>query len=114
MSEELEKRLLNFSLRIRDFCSSVKWDLINTPYIKQLLRSSSSVTANYVEASDDLGKADEKMKIKIARREAKESAVFLKLMSLYGDKALENERVFLLDEAGQIRKILSSIIIKLN
>jgi hypothetical protein len=34
------------------------------------------VAANYVEASDDIGKADEKMKIKISRREAKESALF--------------------------------------
>jgi four helix bundle protein len=114
MSEELETRFLNFALLVRDFCGKVKWDLINTDYIRQLLKASRSVSANYIEASDDLGKADEKMKIKIARREAKESAIFLKLISLNDDKQLENERIFLLDEAGQIRKILSSINLKLS
>jgi hypothetical protein len=54
------------------------------------------------------------MKIKIARREAKESSLFLKLLNLYGDVALENERELLLDELLQIRKILSTILLKLN
>jgi len=41
--------------------------------IKQVIRSSGSISANYTEASDDLGKADEKMKLKISSREAKET-----------------------------------------
>jgi len=40
---------------------------------RQVIRSSGSVSANYTEVSDDLGKADEKMKLKISRREAKET-----------------------------------------
>ena len=92
----------------------MKWDIINIEYIRQLIRASSSVGANYIEASDDLGKADEKMKIKIARREAKESIHFLGLILTYDDKQLEKERAELIDETIQIRKILSSIIIKLG
>ena len=83
-------------------------------YIKQLIKASGSVGANYIEASDDLGKADEKMKIKIARRESKESKHWLSLVLTYEDKDLEKESIYLIDEAEQIKKILSSIINKLG
>lgn len=54
------------------------------------------------------------MKIKISRREAKESIHFLNLILTYEDPELEKMRMELVDEAQQIRKILSSIIIKLG
>jgi four helix bundle protein len=79
-----------------------------------LIRSSGSVGANYIEASDDLGKLDEKMKIKIARRESKESIHWLDLILTYENKELEEERIFLMDEAQQIKKILSAILNKLG
>lgn len=114
MSQELEDRFEKFAISVRDFCRKLKWDVINVPYIKQLIRSSSSVGANYLEASDDLGKQDEKMKIKIARREAKETVYWVKLVLVYDDKELEKERFQLIDEATQIKKILSSILGKLG
>ena len=114
MSKELEDRFGAFAKRVRDLCRKLKWDVINCEYIKQLIKASGSVAANYIEASDDLGKADEKMKIKLARREAKESKLWLGLIITYDDKALEEERVILLDEADQIKKILSTIINKLK
>ena len=114
MSQELEDRFERFAISARDFCKKLKWDIINTQYIKQLIRASSSVGANYIEASDDLGKQDEKMKIRIARREAKESIYWIKLLLIYDDQALDSERIALIDEAGQIKKILSSILVKLD
>ena len=114
MSEELENRFLCFAARVRNFCRSLKWDIINTEYIRQLIRNSSSIAANYTEASDDLGKADERMKIKISRREAKEAIIFLKLVLVYDNKELESDRQSLIDEGLQIKKILSSILIKLE
>jgi four helix bundle protein len=114
MSQELEDRFHRFGKRVRDFCRKVKWDIINVQYIRQLIRASASVGANYIEASDDLGRADEKMKIKIARREVKESVHFIDLILIYDDEHLEKERAELTDEAQQIRKILSSIINKLE
>lgn len=101
-------------MRTRDFCLKLKWDIINREYIGQLIRSSGSVGANYLEASDNLGNADEKMKIKISRRVAKESIQWFKLILTYGDAQLENERLRLIDEADQIRKILSAILQKLK
>jgi hypothetical protein len=73
MSQELEDRFHNYGKRVRDFCLKLKWDIINTEYIRQVIRSSGSGGGNYIEASDDLGKLDERMRIKISRREAKES-----------------------------------------
>jgi four helix bundle protein len=114
MSKELEDRFHKFAKDVRDFCRKVKCDIINREYIGQVIRSSGSTSANYTEASDDIGKADEKMKIKIARREAKESIKWLDLMLVYSDKTLEKEQKQLIDEGEQIRRILSAILIKLE
>lgn len=114
MSKELEDRFHEFARRVRELCKKLKWDIINTEYIRQLIKASGSVGANYLEASDDLGKADEKMKIKLSRREAKESKHWLGLVLIYDDETLERERTFLVDEAEQIKKILSTIVTKLG
>lgn len=114
MSKQLEERFLCFAQRVRDFCHQLKWNVINLEYIKQLVRSSGSVGANYIEASDDLGKQDERMKIRISRREAKESQYWLSLIQTYDCSGLEQERLVLIDEAGQITRILSAILLKLQ
>jgi four helix bundle protein len=113
MSKQLEERFFEFAKNTRDFCRKRKWDIINIEYIRQLIRPSGSVGANYIEASDDLGKADEKMKIKIARREGKESIHWLRLILSYEDAGLEERRNILIDEATQIKNILSAILLKL-
>ena len=59
---------------------------------------------NYIEASDDLGKLDEKMRIKISRREAKESIHWLDLILTEGNDELEKEKLELIDEGTQIKK----------
>jgi four helix bundle protein len=114
MSQELEDRFFIYAKRIGDYCVALKHSVINIEYIKQLIRASGSVGANYIEASDDLGKADERMKIKIARREAKESVYWLGLILAYDNADLESLRNSLIDEGKQITKIVSSILIKLN
>ena len=96
------------------FLLKLKWDTINTEYIRQVIRSSGSVGANYIEASDDLGKLDEKMKIKVSRRESKESIHWLDLILTYENQQLDKERLELIDEAVQIKKILSTILKKLE
>jgi len=114
MSQQLEDRFHDFGKKIRDFCLKLKWDIINVEYIRQVIRSSGSVGANYIEASDDLGNLDEKMKIKISRREAKETIHWLVLILTYENKALEKERLELIDESVQIKKILSTILKRLG
>ena len=114
MSQELEDRFFKFAENVRDFCLKLKWDIINREYISQLIRSSASVGANYIEASDGLGVADQKMKIRISRREAKESIHWIKLILTYNDSILETERQKLIEEVIQIKKILSAILNKLD
>jgi len=114
MSKELEDRFHKYAKAVRDYCGKIKWDVINKEYIRQVIRSSGSINANYTEASDDLGKADEKMKIKISRREAKETLHWLDLTLTYENKVLEDEKIRLINEGEQIRKILSAIINKLG
>jgi four helix bundle protein len=104
MSQELEDRFQNFAKAFRDYCLKLKWDIINQEYIRQVIRASGSVSANYTEASDDLGRADEKMKIRISRREAKEIIKWLDLSLTHGDQALEKLKLQRIDEGQQIRK----------
>jgi four helix bundle protein len=111
---DLEKRTEKFSLRMRDFCGKLKRDLINVEYIKQVIKAAGSVPANYIEANETLGDQDKKMHIKICRKEAKESKLWLKHLITYGDKDLERERLELLQEAHELENIFGSIYRKLE
>ena len=79
MSQELEDRFESFARSVRDFCQKLKWDAFNLEYIRQLIRASASVAANYVEASDDIGKADEKMKNQNIQKRGKGMCCFPKI-----------------------------------
>lgn len=105
---ELENRCLEFSLNTKSFCQTIKQDVIHQVYISQVIRSSSSIGANYIEANEKLGPNDILYRIRIARKEAKETLFWL----THFDQA--DDRDYLLDEADQLRKILSSIITKLS
>jgi len=110
----LEERCHQFGKRIRVFCRKLKKDLANIEDIKQLIKASGSVGANYIEANENVGKGDLKYRIKVSRKESKESIHFLGLIELFEDKELEKERNELIDEATQLKKIFSSMIKKLD
>jgi four helix bundle protein len=78
--------------------------------VKQLIRASGSIGANYIEANECIGKKDFVMKIKTCRREAKESAYWLRLLDC--DDSLEQKRGKLASEALELMKIFSSIVRK--
>jgi len=109
MPYDLEQRCLDFALAVRGFCQTLQKDVINVVYIKQVVRSSSSIGANYIEANENLGKQDLKMKIRISRKEAKETQYWLKLIIAED----EEKRLDLYREAEALRKILSAILNKL-
>jgi len=84
--------------------------LSNIEYAKQLIRSAGSVGANYIEAEESLSKKDFFMRMKICRKEAKESRYWLELT-----EPLENssqERDLLIKEATELTKIFGSIVEK--
>lgn len=106
---DLEDRTLEFSKRIIRMCKSLPRNNINEVLTKQILRSGSSIGANYIEANESLGKKDFKYRIKISRKEAKETAYWLNLI-IESNTNFEKRIKPLLQESIEIKKILSSII----
>jgi four helix bundle protein len=106
----LEERCYQFAKRVRSFTRRLKKDVENLEDIKQLTRASGSVGANYIEANENVGPGDLRYRIKVSRKESKESMHFLGLVEMFGDKEIEAERDLLIDEAGQLRKIFSAML----
>ena len=79
---------------------------------KQVVRSSGSVGANYIEANESLSKKDFVMRIKICRKEAKESRYWLRLIDISGNGEYEEERKALIQEATELMNIFGSILRK--
>lgn len=109
---DLEERTLNFSKKIRFFVKNLPKTIGNIEDGKQLIRSSGSVGANYIEANESLSKKDFLMRIKICRKEIKESRYWLNLLDTRGNKLLENETSALIKEATELMMIFGSIIRK--
>src|SRR3972149_250201 len=78
---DLEDRTLIFAKQVIEFVNKLPKSLSNIEISKQLVRSAGSVGANYIEANESLSKKDFIMRIKICRKEAKESRYWLKLIS---------------------------------
>lgn len=111
---DLELRTELFSLRVRDFCKGLKKDVINLQYIKQVIRSAGSVAANYIEANEHLGEKDLKMKIRICRKEAKETRLWLKHILLYDNLDYAAEQNKLIQESTELMNIFGAILKKLS
>ena len=111
---DLEDRTLSFAMHVRSFTEKLARTVENVEDIRQLTRASASIGANYIEANESLGKKDKIMKIRISRREAKESRYFTKLLSTGLNKNLEEERAFLINEATELMKIFGAILKKLE
>jgi four helix bundle protein len=108
----LEERTYRFAKDICEYVKEIKKTITNIDYLKQLLKSSSSIGANYIEANEALGSKDFKMRIRISRKEAKESIYWLRLITETNDKIYEERGKLLLTEAVELKKILSSILLK--
>lgn len=91
-------------------CKALAKDAINKELIGQFIRASSSVGANYREASNAMSKKDFYHRIGICRKEAKEARYWLELL-LHSSPGLSEEIGPLIDESLQLTKIFSSIAI---
>lgn len=109
---DLEDRTEKFAKEVREFVGNLPHTLTNTDDMRQLLRSSGSIGANYIEANESLGKKDFLMKIKTSRKEARESAYWLRLleMSTRGNPAWEEARQRLHTEAKELEHIFGAIL----
>jgi four helix bundle protein len=109
---DLEDRTLAFAKEVRQFVRKLNKDIANFEDGKQLIKASGSVGANYIEANEALSKKDFVMRIKICRKEAKESRYWLCLIDTGNDDELEQERKALENEASELTHIFGSIVTK--
>ena len=110
---DLENRTTDFAKRIIRLCKELPKDRINNRLVDQIIRSSGSVGANYREANESLGKKDFRFRLRISRKEAKETQHWLDLIEEANPKISERMKD-LFKEVGEIRNILSSIIYKIS
>lgn len=108
---DLEERTYLFANSCRLLVRELPKTISNIQDGKQLVRSSGSVGANYIEANEKLGDKDFIFRLKIARKEAKEAKYWLRLLKDH-NKSVEKDLEKLIGEADELRKILSSIIYK--
>lgn len=109
---DLEERTAKFGERIIEICKKFTLDTISSPIINQLIRSSTSIGANYMEANGAVSRKDFRNKIYICKKESQETKHWLRmLISCYPDK---KEEIFKLWQEVQeltliFQKISSSL-----
>jgi four helix bundle protein len=109
---DLEDRTYRFAKRVRAFVKRLPQTICNLEDVRQLVRSSGSVGANYIEANEALSKKDFRMRIKISRKEAKESRYWLRLVDTNDVPDLETERGLLIQESTELMNIFGAILKK--
>ena len=104
---DLEERTFQFAQEVRAFVKTLPRTIGNIEDVKQLVRASGSVGANYIEANEALGKKDFVMRIKICRKEAKEGRFFLRLLDLGDKDSAQRDR--LIQETTELMNIFGAI-----
>ncbi len=77
---DLEERTFQFAKNVAIFCKTLPKTISNREYSEQVVAAPASVGANYIEANESLSKKDFVFRIKISRKESRESAFFLRLI----------------------------------
>lgn len=104
----LEERTINFSKNIISLCKLTPASTINTPIISQLVRSGTSIGANYSEANGASSKKDFKSKIFICKKEARETKYWLELLA-HSNENLKQKCREIWKEAQELTLIFSAI-----
>ncbi len=106
---DLEERTARFGEMVIDFSKTLPRDVINNPLINQIIRSATSIGANYMEADGAESKKDFQHKIAICKKESKESKHWLRMIAKANpDKAGECRKLW--QEAHEFTLIFSAII----
>ena len=109
---DLEERTFRFARAVRLFVKTLPTTIANIEDGRQLIKASGSVGVNYREANESLSKKDFLLRIKISRKEAKESGYWLRLIHETNNLKNADEAKSLIQEANELKKILSSILEK--
>ena len=108
---DLQERTSLFSEKVIDFCRKIKQDLVTKPLISQLVRSGTSIGANYSEADEAGSKKDFINKMSIAHKEIKETKYWLRMIA-YTMPETKDLSQKLWKEAEELNLIFSTIIRK--
>jgi four helix bundle protein len=107
---DLEERTLLFAKRSRAFVKKLPKTIANIEDGKQLIRSTGSVGANYIEAREALSSKDHVHRLRISRKESKESAYWYQLVDIGNGDSLMQECQELLQEARELMYIFNAMI----
>ncbi len=105
---DLEDRTLEFLKATIRLCKKFSKSEINRRLVGQVIRSVGSVGANYREANESISPKDLKLRIKISRKEAKESHFWFQAL-LEANPEFENETKMLIQESLEMAKIFTTI-----
>ena len=106
---DLVERTYLFAKAVRGFVNRLPRSLSNYEDAKQVVRASGSVAANYLEAQEGVSRKDFFYRIKVCRKESRESGLWLRLVDVEGNAALAAERDRLVIEANELKLIFSAI-----
>ncbi|KKT87873.1 MAG: hypothetical protein UW87_C0022G0006 [Candidatus Moranbacteria bacterium GW2011_GWC2_45_10] len=106
---DLEERTAKFGEDIIKFCKELPKNTVTVPIIGQLVRSGTSVGANYCEADDAESRKDFKHKIGICKKESRESKHWLRMIAIACEEKKEKARE-LWKEAKELNLIFNAII----
>lgn len=110
---DLEERMAKFGEGVVVFCQGLQVNHISRPIVVQLVRSATSIGANYAEANNASSRKDFRNKVHIAKKETQETKHWLRMLeSCYPEH--ENEIKLLWQEAHELVLILQSIVNKLK
>ncbi|MBU1038703.1 four helix bundle protein [Patescibacteria group bacterium] len=110
---DLENRTATFGIAVIKFVKTLSNNTVIRPIISQLIRSATSIGANFCEADDAESKKDLIHKLGICKKEARETKHWLRMLVEAEPKVKESARK-LWQEAKELNLIFNSIIIKLK
>jgi four helix bundle protein len=105
---DLAERTARFGESAIQFCKTIKRNAITQPLIRQLVRSSTSVGANYLEADEAGSKKEFRYRISVSKRECRESQHWLRMLVAAAPECTESARV-LWKEANELILIFGTI-----
>lgn len=111
-SRNLVTRTFNFAQRIRRFVNRLPRSMSNFEDSKQIVRASGSVAANYVEAQEGVSRKEFFYRIKVCRKESRESGLWLRLLDVGTEASLTKEHELLVAEADELKRIFAAIAAK--
>lgn len=106
---DLIERTFKFATLVRQFINALPRSWANYEDVRQVVRSSGSVAGNYLESQEGLSRKDFFYRIKVCRKESRESGLWLRLLDTGHDATLAERRDRLVNEADELTRIFSAI-----